>query len=275
MKTNTSLALVFVSSLCLLSLNLVADNTAIGCDGTSNESGALSERYSDKVIDRPSVMPVGIINFDTNVKSEKFDAYNLNVASQFGIVSRVQGELNYDLDYRKAQGKPGLTAEHVISLGTKYNYLSIPHVSFSASASVPFHVRNGEIVKDMTIGLPVVFYNDVMAGCLLSNLLNLQMRPNVETTFNFPFWYGVQVYGNLWAMAESSFGKIAMKNPNNQAKWETLGFWKELPASLSLTYVINHYVDVGGNFGFGDTFKAKDTMMFGLSFSLRGGKLFG
>ncbi len=270
MKTNIFCVSGFLSSLFLVSVNLFADNAG-------------TVRYTDKVIDRPSIMPVGIINFETGVqiKSDKPEdkelarSTNLSIAAQFGIVENVQGEVGYDGMF---PFKPTATehSANTLTLGTKYNYFSFPHISLSAGVKLPMHIHDkGEIVREVKIGLPSVFYNDIMAGSIFSNLLTINMRPNVGLELDFNFWYGLQIYGKLWGMVNSSFATVKMINVDNQAKWETEPFWKKLPADLSLTYVINHYIDVGANFGFGNALKAADTMNFGAQFSIRGGRIFG
>lgn len=276
---NISLVTGFLGSLCLISLNLFADNAAFD----SQADNTLTERYSDKVIFRPGIMPVGIINFDSDVtiKSKKHGddiarSTNLGIATQFGIVPKVQGEISYSGAY-PFKSSDGNRASNSVTLATKYNYLSLPHTSLSAIAKLPMNIWSGdEIVKETTIGLPVVFYNDIMAGSILGDVFTLYMRPTVAAKFDFPFWYGVQIYGNFWAQVNSSFGYVELKNENNQSKgFEGTPFWKELPATLNAIYVINHYFDVMAIFGFNDTLKAKETMKFGLGFSIRGGSIFG
>lgn len=279
MKTNISLVKGLLSSICLFSLNLFADNSAIESQPTVIESTTLTERFSDKVILRPGIMPVGIINFETgytvkDIKSGSF-SNDFNVTGQFGIVKGLHGDVSYSGSF-PSKSSAANPAENVVKLGTKYNYFGIDHVSFSASAKLPMHVMsNGEIVKDLIVGLPVVFYDNLMAGSILGDVFTLTMRPNLAANFNFDFWYGIQAYGNLWAMLESSFGNVQMTNDANQAKWEAVPFWKKLPATLSLTYVFNHYFDVGANFGFSDVLKASETIKFGVNLAVRAGSIFG
>ncbi len=259
MKANISLIKVLLSILGIFSVNLFSEEA----------------RYSDRMIDRPGIMPVGIINFDNEVVIDNLNSTGVNVTGQFGIVENLQGEVSFNGAY---PFKSNTEAEksNIVNLATRYQYLSLPHTSLNVAAKLPMHVvSGGEIVRDVTFGLPTIFYNDIMAGSILANLFTLTMRPNVEAAFNFPFWYGLQVYGKLWAMVHSSFGSVQMNNKNNQAEWTSTPFWKKLPATLAVTYVINHYLDVGATAGFNDVLKAKDTVVFGLNFSVRGGRIFG
>jgi hypothetical protein len=273
-KPNISLKTVLLSTFCLLSFNLPGKDTTESGSLTSEVTSS-NLRYPERVVDR-GIMPVGIINFDTKLKTVKFAAWNVNLASQFGIVPDLQGELGYDIDVTKASERPGMQVGQTFSLGTRYSYLSLPHTAFSATVSLPFYVRSGgEIVRDITFGLPTAFYNNFLAGGILGDLLTLTMRPNVEMALSFPFWFGVQAYGNLWAEISSSFGKLEMKNPDNQAKWTYKSPKEALPVTLYLTYVLNPYVDVGASFGFEHVLKPENTMKLGVNFSFRGGRLFG
>lgn len=263
MQNTVSLrALLFSSIICL---NLFAQSEV-----ESIHAPGLTERFPLRSIDRPSVMPTGIIQAETSLGLTGLKTVGWNIATQFGIVNKLEGSVSYDgLEFNAWEPKK------IVRLGAKYNYFGINHVSFNATANVPLHILDGEVVQDFTLGLPTVFYNDYVAGCILGDLYNLRVRPTVEMAFGFPWWFGAQVYGNWWAMVESSFGKIKMENPKNDAKWAATGFWKALPATLSLTYAFNHYVDLGGNFGFGNIMEAKDSIKFGLTLSVRGGRLFG
>lgn len=259
---------VLISALTLLSVELFSTNI-------ESETGHKA-RFSTKVIDRPAVIPVGIINVDTNVKYTPIKALDLDAATQFGIVKDLEGHFSYaGIKYNGEKDDHKFWGERVVKLGARYNYFNIPHVSFSAAGSLPVHIFDHEIIQDFTVGVPVVFYNDIMAGGVLGNLFNLTMRPNIEMELKFPFWFGIQVYGDLWVMVESSFGKLKMENKKNQAKWVNSGFWRELPATLSATYAFNHYFDLGANAGFDNVFKAKDTFSVGLVFTFRAGRLFG
>jgi hypothetical protein len=231
----------------------------------------LTERIPVRVLDR-GIMPTEIIQIDTNAKMMGLKTINLNVETQFGIINKLQGEFSYDgFDFNE------FAIKRTVALGAKYNYLSIPHISFSASAQLPIHIYDGEIVRDVTFGIPVVFYNNLMAANILGKLFHFTMRGNMhdkmEVEFSFPFWYGIQIYENLWAMITTSFGSIKKED---SAKWAGEVFWKKLPAELSLTYAFNHYVDLSGNFGFKNIIQPeKSDMFFGITLSTRAGRLFG
>lgn len=236
----------------------------------------LEARYPTEVIARPSVMPTGIVGINLDTGVENLQTVNFGLRSEFGLVKHLEGRLGWDglgID-TKAEDKK-LNVKRTVNLGLKYNYLSVPHVSFSAALNVPLHVFDGEILRDITIGVPVVFYNNIMAGGILGDLFTLTMRKKVATKFDFKWWYGVQVYGNFWAQINSSFGHIKLNNQNNVANFEAKAFWQELPLSLDLIYAFNNYFDLGANAGFGNALDAKNTFNFGLTFTARAGRLFG
>ncbi len=139
---------------------------------------------------------------------------------------------------------------------------------------MPLHIFDGEILKEFTLGTPVVFYNNKMAGGILHDIFTLTMRPNITTTFDFKWWYGVQVYGNLWADISGSFGKVTLGSDKNIGTVQAKAFWQELPVNLNLTYAFNHYFDLSANAGFGDALTPRDTFNFGLTFTARAGRLF-
>lgn len=236
-----------------------------------------SARYPTEVIARPGIMPTqtAAVNLNAGFKmpsstmKKAHGTFDLN--TQFGIVNNLQGEFSYG---GFAYNSDNFEASDALTFGLKYNLFSKNHISPSIAFSMPFHVH-GDIVRDFTVGTPVVFYNSVMAGGILGNLLNLQVRPKIEAKFDFGFWYGYQVYGNLWAQVNSSFGSINMENKSNQAEWTSHPFWKKLPVSLEAIYAFNNYFDLGANIGFDDAFKAKDTFKFGLTFTARAGRIFG
>lgn len=262
MKTRLS----FISSL-LIAINLIS----VGLS-------AQEVRYSDRIIERPGIMPVGIINFDTNISLKKFNGaenknlrtLNVDLATQFGIVRNLHGEISWGgLDFNDFKANKSVT------LATKYQYLSLPHTALSAKVSLPVHIYDGEIIREITFGLPSVFYTDHVVGGILHNLFTLTMRDNIKTTFKFPVWFGAQVYDKWWAAIDSSFGVIHSEKVNGTMKTESTPFWEVLPLNMQVAYVVNHCFDIGANFGFEDTFKAKDTMKIGLLFSFRAGRLFG
>jgi hypothetical protein len=279
MKDNISLKALLLLAISLFSLNLFAQ---VSEPEVKTETHILTERYPIRAIERPGVMPTGIIGVDTNVNLTGFKTVGISIGSKFGIVNHLEGQFSYDgVKFNKiidetTKKRKAFVPERTINLGLKYNYLSIPNVSLSASLNAPFHILDeGEIFRDLTIGLPAVFYNDMMAGGVLGDLFTVTMRPNVELEFNFKYWYGVQVYGNWWAEISSSFGSLKLKNPANQAQITTAWLWQKLPVELSALYAFNHCMDLAGSFGFGDALKPGDSIKFGLTFSFRGGRLFG
>ncbi|HXW53792.1 MAG TPA: hypothetical protein VEL47_06780 [Myxococcota bacterium] len=276
MENNISKAIIAIA-ISVLSLNLAAESID---DAESIKAHHGMERFPEKIVDRPSTLPTGIVQVDTKVKVSGLSTLNLQASTTFGIVDKLQGEFGYDgLDFHFDK-KEVFEAKRTVNLGLKYNYLGIPHVSFSAAGNLPLHIWDGEIVKDFTVGLPVVFYNEFLAGGVLADLFQLTMRPEQGVKFDFPFWFGVQIVGNFWAQIKSSFGRITMDSQGESAPWKsvTKGFWQRLPLELEATYAFNHYFDLGANFGFDDVLakgKITDTMFFGLIFTARGGRLFG
>jgi hypothetical protein len=228
-------------------------------------------RYPLEAINRPSVMPVGIFGIDAHSKLKNYKTVSIDAGINFGIVNKLQGSFSYDgLEINDFK------AHRTVNLGTKYNYWGMPHISASLAANLPIHIADdGEIIREFTVGLPTVFYNKHVAGGILGDLFTLTMRPNIEMEFKFPLWFGGQIYGNLWGELSSSFGNIKMKNEKNQASWEAKAFWQEMPAKMTFLYAINHYFDLGVNAGFDNVMKAKDSFGVGMSFTVRGGKIFG
>jgi hypothetical protein len=272
MKKTISFNMILLAAISSFNLSLSAEDAEIV--GTDHDP--LNPRFSAQAISRPSVMPTGIIALDTGAKVTGLKTVKWDIKTRFGIVEKLEGQFGYDgvtFNDPKATSKADFSP--TINIGTKYNYLSINHISGSVSAKVPLHILDGEILRKVTFGLHTVFYNEVMAGGILDDVFSLTMRPNVEMAFNFDWWYGYQIYGNLWADINSSFGEIKMNNPDNQATWEKSAFWQKLPATLTLIYGFSPYFDVNANFGFDDTLEAKKTMKFGLGISVRGGRLFG
>ncbi|MCA9508864.1 MAG: hypothetical protein KC505_10630 [Myxococcales bacterium] len=231
-------------------------------------------RYPLRAIERPSVTPVGIISIEPRANGLK--KYDVDLNTRFGIAEKIEGQFGYDgVTFNDPNSEKSANFKKTVTAGIRYNYLSINQISASLDFKLPIHIFDGEIIKDVTIGLPTVFYNDLMAGGILGDVFWLQMRDNIEMSFDLAWWYGIQVYGNLWADISSSLGKFQMKNPNKQATWENLPFWKELPLTLTLLYCFNPFVDMTLSAGFDNALKAKDTFNVGLGFNFRAGKLFG
>ncbi len=123
MKKTISKAM-FATAISVLSLNLVAETV-------NADEG--KERFPVKIIDRPSTIPTGIVQVDAKVKVSALNTLNVQASTRFGIVDKWQGEFGYDgLDFNFSKGNT-FEAKHTVNLGAKYNYLGIPHVSFSAS----------------------------------------------------------------------------------------------------------------------------------------------
>jgi len=257
------------SALLLAATSLVAAQAFASDEGVETSANTSNERYPTQVIQRPGIVPTGIIGVRLNSQMTNLKTIGLSLSSEFGIAKDLEGQFSYaGVQFNDWEAK------NTFNVGAQYKLFGMPHISNSLTASLPIHV-GGEVIRSVTFGLPTTFYNDVMAGGIFGDLFTLTMRPNIEVAFDFKWWYGYQIYGDFWANVKSSFGNFGMDNKTNQAKWQGQGFWKKLPAHLEMTYAFNHYFDLGGNVGFEDVFKAKESFVFGLNLAMRGGKLFG
>lgn len=266
MRKNILLTYLLWSGICLLAMGRLF---AQGVEGQIPAIEIHKARFALREIDRPGIMPTGIINMETSASMTGLKTIDWNVGAQFGIAKKLHGEINYDgLQFNQFEAK------RIVNAALRYNYFASSFFGADAHVKLPIHIRDGEIIREITFSLPVAFFNNTMAAGFLKDLFTLTMRKNVAMSLKFPFWYGIQL-GDVWASIDSSLGELNMKNDNNQAKWENKGFWQQLPINLSAKYPINHRVDIGANFGFNDTFKPKDSINFGLSFAVRGGQLFG
>lgn len=286
LKNKVSFKAILIAAVSCLSLNSFANENQEGVTASVTNEGA--ERYPVKIIDRPGIMPTGIfqVTLDSKFSKDpetKRNKVGLDISTEFGIAKNLQGSVSWDgVEFNKVEGKT-ISFQETVNLKAVYQYFSMPHFSTKVALGLPVYVTKG--IEDFTIGLPTTFYNDLMVGQLFKDIFNLKMRPNVEMAFNFKWTYGLQVFGDLWAQVDSSFGNIKMTNEDKkQAKWTGTAFWKELPAELTLIYALNHYFDVGahvgGKFNFGKTsdpkdMKFKDTLNFGVNLAVRGGKIFG
>lgn len=236
---------------------------------TTKAAPSFAARYPTQAIIRPGIMPTGIFAVNVNTKLSELKTLALDIGTEFGLVKNLQGSFSYDgLKFND------FDIESTVNLGAKYNYFGVNHLGFSGSINIPIHIT-GEIVRDFSLGLPIVAYNNKMAGSILGDVLKITMRPNIESEINLRAWYGYQVYGDFWAMVKTSFGQFKMTNDKNQAKWESNGFWQKLPAELYMIYAFNHYFDLNANIGFNDLMKAQESVYFGMGIVMRGGRIFG
>jgi hypothetical protein len=270
MKKSILFKRALIAAVSFLSINSFA--TTDGEEAVLSAS-APTVRYSTRMIDRPGIMPTEMFGVDVNFSRSSTKKYGVDIAAEVGIVDHLQAMLSYGgvdtTDFKAFEPKKAVT------LGLKYNYFSMPNFSTSIDAKLPINF-SGDIVKEFTVGLPTTFYNDVMAGSLFGDLFTLKVRPNVAFDVDFKWWYGYQVYGDFWAQLNSSFGKVAMKNPNNQATWENEVFWKVLPLRVTGVSALNNYFDVSANAGFDNVLdKASDNFFIGVGFTARGGSIFG
>lgn len=263
MKSNFTIKALVFSLATLVAAQVLANEDAVAAVTTK------APRFSTKVIDR-GITPTGIVNVKLNSQVNNLKTVGLNVGSDFGIVKNLEGKFSYDgVEFNK------WNATNTFNLGAQYKYFGMSNMSNSLSLNLPIHVgRNAEIVQSLTVGLPTVFFNNVMAFGILGDALTWTMRPDIKLAFDLKWWYGYQVYGDFWAQLSSSFGTFGMDNNKGQGTWSGEGFWKKLPLSLDMTYALNHYFDVGANVGFNDVFKS-DSFTFGLNLAMRAGKLFG
>jgi hypothetical protein len=230
-------------------------------------------RYPTAAIDRPGIMPVGIISIVLGAQLKHLKTLGFGVNTEFGLANKLQGSLGWDgFSFDIKAKEKEVQVVKAVNLGLKYNYFSAPHISLSASIKAPFHVWDGEILRDLIFGLPTTFYNNIMAVGILSDFFRLTMRPQLAAQLDFNWWYGLQVYGDLWAELSSSFGRVRMVKGK---KVEAVSVWKELPLTLNFIYAFNHHFDMGLNVGFTNAIKAKDTFNIGLNFTTRAGRLFG
>lgn len=237
---------------------------------------SLEARYPTKVIDRPSVLPENIFSMGLDAGLENLQTLNFSVNTKLGLGKNLEAQLSWNglaIDTKAKEDK--LHIKRIVNLGLKYNFLGVPHVSQSITLNVPLHIYSGEILREFSVGTPIVFYNQHMAGGLLGDLFTLTMRKHIAARFDFKWWYGAQIYGNLWADLSGSFGHVTLNSDKNLADVEAKAFWQELPLSLGVIYAFNNYFDLGANAGFSNVLKAKDTFNFGLTFTARAGRLFG
>jgi hypothetical protein len=221
-----------------------------------------------KNIDRPGIMPTKIVSIDVDGSLKNLKTVDLSFSSKFGITKGLEGQFGYE----GFQINP-FEAKTTFKLGLKYNYLALHGFSAYLTAKLPVYIFD-HIIRDVTVGLPVTFYNHFMAGGFFGDLLKIQMRPNVAAELNFKTWIGFQVVGNLWAELETSFGKVELNNPHNQAKAKATWFWQSLPLELSLLYGVIPHLDIGASVGYGNIIKLED-LSIGLKLTIRAGKLFG
>lgn len=230
---------------------------------------AEESRYPLRVIDRPGIVPQKIVNVDIDTKLKNLKTVDLGIGSSFGIVKKLQGNFSYE----GFQFNP-FVAKTTLHFGVKYNYLSLPGFSAYLVGDLPVNLNPSQMtVKDLTIGLPVVFYTDILAFGALSDLFHLIMRPNFAADINLKAWFGIQVYGNLWADLSTKFGKISIINENKQASVQNTWFWQSLPLELALIYGLTPHFDIGASVGYDNIIAAKD-LTIGLKLTVRGGKLF-
>lgn len=224
--------------------------------------------YPTAAIDRPGTTPVGmyIIDADLNFKTLKKPVFEFSAST--GIAKHMHVSLAYSgfalNDFSKFE------AGKIFTLGYKYSYWSSSFVATGLELSLPFHVYDGEIVRKATLGLPVTFFNKKFAGGFGSDIFTWHMRPKIAFDFNFPVWFGAQVWGDLWMDISTNLAKVTMTNKNNQAEWGYTGIWEETPVRLRTTYGINHQFDVNANVGFADAMKFKESFTVGLGFEFRG-----
>lgn len=265
MKSNFRIKTLVLAVASLMSVQSFASD-----EGVAAPANTVGERYPTQVINRPGIMPTGIVGVSLNSQVTNLKTVGVSLGSEFGLVKNLEGKFSYDgVEFNK------WNAKNTFNLGAQYKFFGMSHMSNSLAFNLPVHVGNGEIVRSFSLGLPTTFYNDVMAGGILRDVFSLTMRPNIEVAFDFKVWYGYQVFGDFWAEINSSFGQFGMKNEKGQGQWGGQGFWKSLPLELGMTYALNNYFDVGGNVGFKDVFKPKESFVFGLNLAMRAGRLFG
>ncbi len=231
--------------------------------------------YPLRVIDRAGIMPVGIAEFEIAshlreiTKGAGLKTLELDSSVTFGVVKALQATFSYDgFQFNPFEHKAKF------GLGTKYNYYSRPGFSAYLNTSLPIYVH-GDIIREFSVGLPVTFYNHILAYGFGRNLVKVVMRPYVAGEINFNAWFGMQVYGNLWADLTTNFGTLHMENFNGQAKFDkSVGFWKVLPLELGLIYGVTSYLDLGANAAF-DNIISLDNFSFGVKVNLRAGNIFG
>lgn len=271
MKNYFSLKLKSYGLLALFSANIAAQGES---------------RYPLRMIDRPGIVPTGIINVDIDSKlkfvkvpgtENKVKSVDMGFSSTFGIVKGLQGSFGYEgfhfnhLEEGKTE-TTGFSAGKSLSLSAKYNYLALPGFSAYVSAKLPIYFTD-HIIRDFTVGVPVTFYNSFLAFGGLGDLFTLTMRKDISAKLDFAAWFGVQVYGNFWAELNTSFGNIYFPNKDGQDKMIGTGFWKSLPVDVSLLYGLNPYMDISASAGFGNAIKAEN-FNIGLKITLRAGQLF-
>jgi hypothetical protein len=228
-------------------------------------------RVSKRVIERPAVMPIGIINIDSKLQWNDFNTLGVSASSQFGVLRHMEGYFNYNGFDLYASNDKAFKAE----IGAKYNYFNIAHTSFSAKASLPVRVSGGIINRDIALGFPITLYNNKMAGGFLDRLVTITMKPTVNVALEFPIWFGIQAYRDLWLQVDISLAKLSLtKQAGKDSSWVSKGFWEELPISVSGTYGLTNRFDIGANFGFSNLLKPKDSFELGATLSARLGRLY-
>lgn len=238
-------------------------------------------RYPMEVINRPGVLPTGIYSIKTaldvvnntgkdNTKSKDLE---LSVSSEMGLAKGWLGKFSYDGVALHNFNAP--YAKRTVKIGVKRDLYANSFMSKAFEVSLPIHIWDKEIVRDVTFGVPVTFFNSKMAGGILSDVFTLTMRENMAFKFTFDFWYGIQVADRVWTSIESSVGNINIINEAKQASLETSWIWQKPKATLGVTYVLNPHIDLQANFGCDNARDFANSVKGGIAVTWRGGKLFG
>jgi hypothetical protein len=262
----------------LLALAASFSMTAMAQEASVTAENVKTTRYSNKVIERPGVLPTHIFAANINNGYTHADKnFGTSIKLEYGLFKNFQMSLGYDgFDFKRFNA---FEAKKSMSVGAKYTMWNT-HVAgpFGAVQSIalklPVHFQS-PVVNGFSAELPTIFYTEKMALGLGGNLFNLSnVKPHIEMDLNADVWYGYQIFGDTWADVSTSFGQLKLNNPSGQGTWKFTGISEKWPVTLSLIHGINPNLDIKGSFGFDHVLKAGDTMKAGVDLVLRAGHLY-
>ncbi|HVV87340.1 MAG TPA: hypothetical protein VHE35_30070 [Kofleriaceae bacterium] len=230
--------------------------------------------YPQAVIDRPGVLPKGVLEVTANlpiayikILDTSSTGVGLGLAARYGLAPKIDGQIGYAFSLKDFEIKGDLGA------GVQYELAQKEKLRVAARVTTGLNL-NG---VDPSDGSSKVDFDGIGLGVNLQYKLTPKVAiytPGDQITLGFddgvkpvainlPFGVGLQASDKLWAFVDSSIGTIGLSPSGNTLISDIT------PFDIGALFSPSNKLDVGATLGFLDLQHAGDALTVSLRAALR------
>lgn len=228
--------------------------------GEETPAGEGLAGYPQAVIDRPGVLPKGVLEVTGNVPIliKPDTAISLGLGARYGLAPKIDAQITYGFSLKEFEikGDLGVVAQYDVKTSEK--------LRVAARLSTGYSVV-GEAFDGVGLGLNLQ-YKLTPKVAVFTNGDHLSLggadfpKP---VAINLPIGFGFQANEKIWAWAQTSIGSIGLSPSGNVLISDIT------PLSLGASFSPSNKLDVGASLNFLDLQHAGDFFGIGLHAALR------